>query len=67
MSLKYEKPLIVPFNTDEDETGLGLCESGQVFSQTGRCQATGNAAAGGCKGGNNPVGECTGGSGVGVS
>jgi len=53
MSLKYEKPLIVPLNSARDETGLGLCKVGQT--DVGDC-GQGNNALGKCKPGNAAAG-----------
>jgi hypothetical protein len=53
ISPKYEKPLIIPFDTDKDETGLGQnCVSGGPFASQGKCQPTGNSAVVDCKTGN---------------
>lgn len=43
MSSKYEKPLIIPFNSSSDETGLGTCKSGQT--DVGQCKSGGTAGA----------------------
>jgi len=53
MSLKYEKPLIVPLNSPSDETGLGHCQP-TGNSDVQQCKI-GNRANAGCKSGNSPV------------
>jgi hypothetical protein len=67
MTLKYEKPKIIPFNAGPGETGAGLCNDGSADAQKcqtgslpeGRCQTDGNSAAGDCKStGFCPVGAC---------
>ncbi len=51
MSLKYEKPLIIPLNSTGDEAGLGHCQpTGQ--SDPAQCKV-GTRAASFCKTGNN--------------
>lgn len=57
MSLKYEKPLIVPFNSIGDETGLGACGPG-VSAPAGKCQNGGTAPAGNCLSGTTAGGQC---------
>ncbi len=47
MSLKYEKPLIIPLNSTSDETGLG------------HCQPTGISDVAQCKAGTRAVSKCT--------
>ena len=59
MSLKYEKPVLIQFNSDGDEIGLGLtCSFGSGFdggncipggSAGGKCQANGSAAGAKCQ------------------
>lgn len=56
MSLKYEKPLIIPFGSDRDETGLGLC-SPSGSRDSGNCN-NGNQAGGECKQGPAATGKC---------
>ena len=56
MSLKYEKPLIIPFNSDRDETGLGSCSPGGTFT-TAKCQS-GNEAGVKCQTGGSAEGSC---------
>ena len=60
MSPKYEKPLIIPFNSLKDETGLGLCKP---FGATdaGQCRTGTLATPGNCKSGSTATG-CSGGS-----
>ena len=53
MSLKYEKPLIIPLNSTSDETGLGHCQP-TGNSDTQQCK-TGNRAVAKCKTGNSPL------------
>jgi hypothetical protein len=56
MSLKYEKPIIISFGSDRDETGLGLCQpSGSRDS--GNCNI-GNRAGGDCKQGPAAITKC---------
>lgn len=56
MSLKYEKPLIIPFGSDRDEIGLGLCQpSGS--GDAGLC-GDGNRAGGDCKSGTAATAKC---------
>lgn len=43
MSSKYEKPLIIPFNSSSDETGLGACKAGGT--DAGQCKSGGAAGA----------------------
>jgi len=57
MSLKYEKPLIIPLNSVGDETGLGACSPG-VSPAVGKCQAGGTAAGGNCQAGTTAGGQC---------
>ena len=53
MSLKYEKPLIIPLNSTSDETGLGHClATGQSDAQ--QCKA-GTRAVLKCNAGTTPV------------
>jgi hypothetical protein len=54
MSSKYEKPLIIPFKSSSDETGLGLCKPG--VTDTGQCRAGTTAAPGQCRDGNTASG-----------
>ena len=57
MSLKYEKPLFIPFKTEKEETVLGKCATGSGDAdacQTGNsagtaCQPTGNSAGTKCQ------------------
>lgn len=55
MSPKYEKPLIIPFNSLKDETGLGLCKPVGV-TDAGQCRAGITATPGDCKAGTTAVG-----------
>lgn len=61
MSPKYEKPLIVPFNYEDEETGFGISCSpgGQV---TSKCQV-GTVAGKICNSGSTAGGQCPQGSG----
>lgn len=60
MSQKYEKPVIIPFNSDGDDVGLGAvtCAAGTGFS-LGNC-APGGAASNQCKAGSLAGGNCPG-------
>lgn len=57
MSLKYEKPLIVPFNSVGDETGMGLCNPG-VSNLAGPCSTGGSAPTGDCRDGGTAGSKC---------
>ncbi len=72
MSLKYERPKIIPFNAGPGETGVGMCNYGSADlakcqtgnTPEGRCQTNGNSAPGECKSvGNTPVLGCNSGAG----
>lgn len=62
MSPKYEKPLIVPFNYEDEETGFGIsCSPGaDVTSKctggtaAGKICSVGSAAGGHCPQGSGP-------------
>ena len=56
MSSRYEKPLIIPFNSSSDDTGVGLCKSGST--DAGQCKVGGTATPGQCRDGNVATG-CT--------
>ena len=65
MSPKYEKPLIVPFNYEDEETGFGIsCSPGAQV--TSKCQS-GTVAGRFCKVGSTAVGNCNQGSGPNAS
>jgi len=57
MSLKYEKPLLIPFKTEKEETALGKCANGSgdvdncgTGNSAGAwCQPTGNLAGTKCQ------------------
>lgn len=57
MSLKYEKPLIIPLNSVGDETGLGACSPGGSPA-AGKCSAGGTAPGGNCQIGTAAGGNC---------
>ena len=58
MSMKYEKPLVIPLNPEGDETGLGVCSPvGSGFS-TGQCNPFGNTAGKNCADGTGPSLNC---------
>ncbi len=67
MSLKYEKPKIIPFNSDRGETGMGICNNGTAESG-GNCTwggtaslkcNTGGNASGWCQSGTVAAGKCS--------
>ncbi len=60
MSPKYEKPLIIPFNSLKDETGLGLCKP-LGSTDAGQCRTGSTATPGACKNGST-AGGCNSGS-----
>ncbi len=65
MSRKYEKPLIVPFNYEDGETGFGiLCSPG---SQVGVKCGLGGVAGKNCQIGTTAAGICGAGSGPNAS
>ena len=51
MSMRYEKPLIIPFDTGKDETGLGACAPTGSGFLTGHCNPTGSNAGKNCSDG----------------
>jgi hypothetical protein len=57
MSLKYEKPLIVPFNSVADETGMGLCNPGTT-NPAGQCSLGSSAPGGNCRDGTTAGAKC---------
>ena len=63
MTAKYEKPLIIPFDTDKDDTGMGACApTGSAFI-TGHCNPMGTSAGKNCKNGGIADQNCISGSG----
>jgi hypothetical protein len=44
MCQKYEKPLIIPFSSDDSEVGIGLCANGSA-NPTSNCENGASAPA----------------------
>lgn len=57
MSQNYEKPLIIPLNSDESEVGMGLCANGSA-NLTDNCESGASAPAKHCKDGGSAGGVC---------
>ena len=56
MATKYEKPLIVPFKSDRDEAGMGIC-SPAGSGDSGPCSDGGSATLK-CSSGTGARGRC---------
>ena len=57
MSQPYEKPLIIPFNSDESEVGMGVCALGSA-NPTGDCNNGTSAPAKKCRVGGTAGAQC---------
>lgn len=64
MSQNYEKPLIIPLNSDESEVGMGLCANGSAnpiddcgngASAPGKKCRAGGSAGTQCQAGTSPI------------
>lgn len=68
MPLKYEKPMIIPFNS-EGQTGMGRCSNGTSelggncstgVTPSGKCSLGTSATSSNCQDGTTPAaGKCT--------
>jgi hypothetical protein len=57
MCQKYEKPLIIPFSSDDSEVGIGLCANGSA-NPTSNCENGASAPARHCRDGGSAGGQC---------